>query len=103
MFFFFFILKRSISRLKAPFLPKELRTSSTYTDLASEYSSYRGDLYSLEEAQVQSPCQELNQEKPPTQDEEIDSHDVEVVARIVFVVAFVIFNFFYWIIFIYFV
>ncbi|KAL9966150.1 hypothetical protein ACROYT_G024176 [Oculina patagonica] len=94
--------KRSISRLKAPFLPKELR-GSTYTDLTSEYSTYRGDLYSLEEAQMQFPCQEVNQEKSPPQDKEIDSHDVEVVARIAFVVAFVVFNFFYWIVLVYFV
>ncbi len=99
---FLFHLKRSISRLKAPFLPKELR-GSTYTDLTSEYSTYRGDLYSLEEVQMQFPCQEVNQEKSPPQDKEIDSHDVEVVARIAFVVAFVVFNFFYWIVLVYFV
>ena len=37
------------------------------------------------------------------QGKEIDSHDVEVIARIAFVVAFAVFNFFYWIGLIYFV
>ncbi len=52
---------------------------------------------------MQFPCQEVNQEKSPPKDKEIDSHDVEVVARIAFVVAFVVFNFFYWIVLVYFV
>lgn len=45
-------------------------------------------MYSLEE---------YSHEKSTPKDKEIDSHDVEVVARIVFVVAFAVFNFFYWI------
>lgn len=60
-------------------------------------------MYSLEEAQIQAPCREFNHEKSTSQDKEIDSHHVEVVARIAFVVAFAVFNFFYWIGLVYFV
>lgn len=93
----FLNLKRGISRLKTPFLKKEAQGSST-CNLTSQYSSYRGGLYSLEEGQIEHPCDELNQEH-----KEIDSNDVEVVARIAFVVAFLSFNFFYWIALVYFV
>ena len=86
---FFCYPKRSISRLKTPFLQKDRRVSS-----ANEYTTYRGDLYSLEE---------YSHEKSSPQDKEIDSHDVEVIARIAFVVAFAVFNFFYWIGLVYFV
>jgi len=92
--FRFFDPKRSISRLKTPFLPKDRRVSSAYSDLTNEYTTYRGDLYSLEE---------YSHEKSTPKDKEIDSHDVEVVARIAFVAAFAVFNFFYWIGLVYFV
>ena len=94
LLFSLFYLKRSFSRLKKPFLPKDLRISSTYNDLSIEYTTYRGDLYSLEE---------YSHEKSTPKDKKIDSHDVEVVARIAFVVAFAVFNFFYWIGLVYFV
>ena len=51
-------------------------------------------MYSLEE---------YSHEKSTPKDKKISSHDVEVVARIAFVVAFVVFNFFYWIGLVYFV
>ena len=96
-----FNFKKSISLLKAPFHHKDLQDS--LCNLTSEYSSYRGGLYALEEAQIQPPCKELPQEKSPPRGKEINSQDVEVIARIAFVVAFAIFNVAYWISLVYFV
>ena len=82
---------------------KELQSSSS--NLASDYTaSYRGALYSPEELKrVQESEYNLttNKDKSPSEDSE-KIYDVEFVARIAFIAAYGLFNFFYWIVLIYF-
>lgn len=95
--------KRSILLLKAPFLQKD-NLQETYCSLTSDYSCYRGGLYSMEEAQTHSPCKESPKDtSSPPDSKEINSKDVEIIARIAFVIAFTIFNLVYWIVLVYFV
>jgi len=102
---FFSDSQKGISRIKAPFLTKELQSSS-YNLTGSDYTTYRGGLYSPEEGNRMQE-NEFNftrkKEKCPSQDaESTDSPpDVDFVARIAFIVAFALFNFFYWIVLIY--
>lgn len=95
--------QRSILLLKAPFLQKD-NLQETYCNLTSDYSCYRGGLYSMEEAQTHSPCKESPKDtSSPPDSKEINSKDVEIIARIAFVIAFTIFNLVYWIVLVYFV
>lgn len=89
--------------LKAPFLQKN-HLHESYGNLSSDYSCYRGGLYSMEEAKTHSPGKESpKDDSSPPDSKEINSKDVEIIARIAFVIAFTIFNLAYWIALVYFV
>ena len=88
---FFSDSQKGISRIKAPFLTKELQSSS-YNLTGSDYTTYRGGLYSPEEGNRMQENASESTDSPP---------DVDFVARIAFIVAFALFNFFYWIVLIY--
>ena len=81
---------------------KELQSSSS--NLASDCTPFRGGLYSRKEVnRVQESEYNFttNKDKSPSQDTE-KIYDVEFVARIAFIAAYGLFNFFYWIVLIYF-
>ena len=94
--------KKGIWRIKAPFLRNaELRALSLTSD---DSSFYRGGLYSLEEGkkeQIELNDVRKNKGSSVKEKDELESTAVDFAARIAFIIAFGLFNFFYWFILIY--
>ena len=94
--------KKGIWRIKAPFLRNaELRALSLTSD---DSSFYRGGLYSLEEGkkeQIELNDVRKNEGSSAKEKDELESTSVDFAARIAFIIAFALFNFFYWFILIY--
>ena len=94
--------KKGIWRIKAPFLRNaELRALSLTSD---DSSFYRGGLYSLEEGkkeQIELNDVRKNKGSSVKDKDELESTAVDFAARIAFIIAFALFNFFYWFILIY--
>ena len=100
----FCVPKRGIWRIKAPFLRNAKLRSLSY-DLTSDDSSfYRGGLYSLEEGkkeQIELKDVRKNEGSLAKEKDQLESTAVDFAARIAFIIAFGLFNFFYWFILIY--
>ena len=94
--------KKGIWRIKAPFLRNaELRALSLTSD---DSSFYRGGLYSLEEGkkeQIELNDVRKNKGSSVKEKDELESKAIDFAARIAFIIAFGLFNFFYWFILIY--
>ena len=81
----------------------ELRSLS-YNLTSDDSSFYRGGLYSLEEGkkeQIEFNDVRKNEGSSVKEKDELESTSLDFAARIAFIIAFGLFNFFYWFILIY--
>ena len=91
-------------RIKAPFLRNAELRSLSYNLTSDDSSFYRGGLYSLEEGkkeQIELNDVKKNEGSLVKEKDELESTAVDFAARITFIIAFGLFNFFYWFILIY--